>query len=236
MIITNRSNRFALILFLAGIMLPCSPVFQQKTIASASEVIVTDRPMSANTPDLSIRIPATFHPQRFNRAAGLKNHHFITWKEGNAAGRALFTTTVADSTVHDALLGIGARPGNNLTEKSWTARKNRRSPFPDMLIEGTVVQIDFLIDGDTIGAHDILRDDAGNAFDFRFGGNRDLISVWQSGCVVCLQSCPGSKIGNRTYSIRDLVKGHSQFSVKKDSRLEDGDTLEIRFSIIAEQH
>ena len=181
-----------------------------------------------------VEIEATYHPTRFNRAMGLKNHHFMTWEKGSASGKALFTTPIPDSIVHDALVEIGAIPGNNLTNETWAKRQDKNSPFPDLLVEGSPVVIEFILDSGTVLTDDILTDKSGKKFDFRFGGNRALIPVWKSGCVVCLQSCPGSKIGNHTYSIRDLVRGNSVFSVKNAPSLKDGEKLKVRIYKLAE--
>jgi hypothetical protein len=42
-------------------------------------------------------------------------------------------------------------------------------------------------------------------------GNRALIPVWKSGCVICLQSCPGSKVANARASMRDLHQKRARF-------------------------
>ncbi len=59
----------------------------------------------------------------------------------------------------------------------------------------------------------MLVDSAGLGLDMRFGGNKALIAEWQSGCIICLYSCPGGKISNRAYTIRDYVKSPQNFSV-----------------------
>ena len=193
-----------------------------------------DAGMVIATNEKFIEIPVTYHPSRFNRAIGLKNHHFITWEKGSAGGKALFTTPVPDSMIHDALVEIGAIPGNNLTNETWAKRQDKNSPFPDLLVEGSPVVIEFILDSGTVLTDDILTDKNGKKFDFRFGGNRALISVWKSGCVVCLQSCPGGKIGNHAYSIRDLIRGNSVFSVKNNQGLKDGGKLKVRIYKVAE--
>jgi hypothetical protein len=180
-----------------------------------------------------IEIQVTYHPNRFNHGWGLKNHHLIVWEKGSAAGKALFTTPVPDSSIHDALVKIGTKPGNNLTRDTWAQRKDPRSPYPDMLVEGTPLKIEIRKDSLRFHVEDILDDKNSRPFDFRFGGNRGLISTWKSGCVACLQSCPGGKIGNHAYSIRDLVKGNSVFMVKPAPALKDGDILSIRITMLS---
>lgn len=194
-----------------------------------------DSRLIINTEEKYIEIPATFHPKQFNRSMGLKNHHCITWEKGSAAKKALFTTPVPDSAIHDALIKIGASPGDNLSNETWSRRNDAGSPYPDMLVEGSNVKVVFVKDSEVYQIKDFLIDEHGKDFDFRFGGNRTFIPIWKSGCVVCLQSCPGAKIGNHAYSIRDLVQGRSIFSISENSDFHEGDSFIIRFSIASEK-
>ena len=74
----------------------------------------------------------------------------------------------------------------------------------------------------------MLEDPSGRGFDMRFGGHRDNIPRWHSGCVVCLYSCPGSKIGNAAYTVRDFVLGTTHFSVWEGVLPPDGTEITVR--------
>ncbi|MEJ2716755.1 MAG: hypothetical protein P8182_06385, partial [Deltaproteobacteria bacterium] len=67
----------------------------------------------------------------------------------------------------------------------------------------------------------LVKDPGGKGVDLRFGGQKALIPVWKSGCIVCLQSCPGGKISNHAYTIRDYVEGRATFTVD-ESRVPKG--------------
>ncbi|MBD3320705.1 MAG: hypothetical protein GF350_06380 [Chitinivibrionales bacterium] len=178
-----------------------------------------------------IDIPAVFHPGQFNSGSGLKNHHLIVFKDGKAAGNALFVSPVSDSAVHDSLVAIGATPGNNLTRETWTKWKSKRSSEPDKTVEGSHIDILILRRQDTLDITDILHDRSATTPEFRFGGNRKLIPVWKSGCIACLQSCPGGKIGNARYTMRDLADGVPEFTLAPGNPLRDGEKVIIRFSV-----
>lgn len=179
-----------------------------------------------------VDVRAVYRPSQFNAPTGLKNHHFIVWRDGKAGNRALFTTSVSDSMVYEALVKAGGVPGNNLTMDTWEKRRDKASTEPDKRVEGSSVGIT-IVHNDTIYTpQQLLRDRNGKAFDFRFGGNLALIPQWRSGCVCCLQSCPGGKIGNHTYTIRDLEYNHVYFEIVPVQSLHEGDTVCIRFEII----
>ena len=61
----------------------------------------------------------------------------------------------------------------------------------------------------------------------RFGGHRANVPEWHSGCVVCLYSCPGSKVGNATYTVRDWVEGTTRFRVRRGVLPPDGTPVTI---------
>ena len=59
---------------------------------------------------------------------------------------------------------------------------------------------------------DLLRDPGGEGVAFRFGGNEEHDDAWESGCIACLYSCPGGVISNERYTIRDKVRGATDFT------------------------
>lgn len=178
-----------------------------------------------------VDVAGVYHPAYFNGPVGLKQHHFIVWENGKSGKHALFTVYVSDSLIHDALIEASAQPGNNLTLDTWDKRKSKKSSEPDKRVEGSSITIEILHENKTYTVNQILTDKHDNPFDFRFGGNLDFIPHWQSGCVVCLQSCPGGKVGNRSYTIRDLERKIPEFTVNKTLPFKEGDEVLIRFRI-----
>lgn len=159
----------------------------------------------------------------------MPGYHLIVWKDGRAATAALLRAEVTDAEVLDALERLGARPGNALGMAVWDERKDPDSRAPDQIIQGPPVEILVKVPGRkaplTLGQ--ILEDPGGRGFDMRFGGHRANIPKWKSGCVVCLYSCPGSKIGNARYTVRDYVKGTTRFRVRPGALPEDGTRVTV---------
>lgn len=166
--------------------------------------------------DGAVEIPATVHPEAFEKTfMGMPGYHLIVWDDGRAGHHALFKTPVSDVALLDALESLGAEPGDALDLDTWDERENPDSPAPDKVIEGPPVEISVrLSDGTTLALAQILEDPGGRGFDMRFGGHRANIPEWKSGCIACLYSCPGSKVGNATYTVRDYVSGATEFRVR----------------------
>ena len=149
----------------------------------------------------------------------MPGYHAVVWEKGKSSNQALFTAYSNDAVVHDAIMAVGAKPGNNLTMDAWEKRYDKSNPAPDTRVEGTPVEVLVWWNGldDPKPLESLLVDPGGKGLDLRFGGNRSLIPKWNSGCIVCLQSCPGGKVSNRAYTIRDYVNGKSIFKVNKNT-------------------
>jgi hypothetical protein len=181
-----------------------------------------------------IEFPAVVTRGSFEREVlGMPGYHLIVWKDGKAASAALFRAEVTDVQVIDALEKLGARPGNALPMAAWDERKDPSSTAPDKVIAGPPVEILVRVPGrkKPLTLPEILEDSGGRGFDMRFGGHRANIPAWKSGCVVCLYSCPGSKVGNARYTVRDYVKERTRFRVREGVLPQDGTRVRIVFRL-----
>lgn len=180
--------------------------------------LTIENPIRVDSAAGEVRILARLQAKRFSGGWLLNNtsnYHAVVWKDGKAAGEAFLSAYVSDTTFYRAVTAIGAVPGNNLTIETWNQRKNPDHPAPDRRMEGSPVQIRVWWPGltESLPLDSLFRNTGEKGFDFRFGGNMELVPEWQSGCIVCLYSCPGSKIGNRAYTVRDYVRETRRFSV-----------------------
>lgn len=176
-----------------------------------------------------VRILAVYHPGKFSGFLRfVPNYHLLVWDDGSAARESLFSTPVPDTTLIAALESVGAVAGNNLTMDAWDKRKDPKHPAPQTRIAGTPVEILVWWKGlsEPKPLAELLDDPGGRGLDFRFGGNRDLIHHWHSGCLVCLYSCPGSKVGNAAYTVRDYATGTTKFLPRKE-RLPKSDSAVV---------
>jgi hypothetical protein len=181
-----------------------------------------------------IEFPAVVTADAFEREVlGMPGYHLIVWKGGRAAHAALFRAEVTDTEVLDALERLGARPGNALGMATWEERKDASSKAPDQVIAGPPIEILVRVPGreQPLTLEEILEDPGGRGFDMRFGGHRANIPKWKSGCVVCLYSCPGSKVGNARYTVRDYMKETTRFRVRQGVLPVDGERVSVVFRL-----
>jgi hypothetical protein len=184
--------------------------------------------------DDSIEFPATVAAGAFNRPLGMPGYHAIVWRGGRAAGAALFRAEVTDVQVLDALEALGGKPGNGLGMASWDERKDPKNPAPDQTIAGPPVEILVRLPGRSTPTPlaDLLEDPGGRGLEMRLGGHRANIPKWHSGCIACLYSCPGSKLGNARYTVRDYAKETTRFRAKAGVLPPDGTVVTILVHIL----
>lgn len=183
--------------------------------------------VEAIAPD-TVRFPARVNARGFEEG-DMAGYHAVVWRGGRAAGAALFQAEVTDLQVLDALESLGAEPGNALTQATWSERNDPGSPAPDRVLAGPAVEVLVELPGEDapLPLGEILSDPGGRGLAMRFGGHRELIPQWRSGCVVCLYSCPGSKVGNARYTVRDWVQGATRFTVRPGILPPDGTTVQV---------
>lgn len=157
-----------------------------------------------------IRISATVQPDAMDRMFGVKGHHAIVWRGGKAERMALFVSDAGDHEVRVALDSLGAHAGENLTPDTWKRRDDASSREPDKRVAGTPVDVFVEWRGSRgrIPLASLIAEKGARAprLDFRYGGNERYQKEFESGCIVCLYSCPGGAIGNHAHTIRDYVR------------------------------
>lgn len=152
----------------------------------------------------SIIVEGKFDPSNYTSFFSFpKHHHFIVWEDGSASSKALITTNTSDSSIQRKLQILGAIPGNNLTLDTWNKRKDKNHPDPKINVAGTTIKVEIFLNDQWLNASDIFETTKPTDFHFKLGGHLRFISEWNSGCVVCLQSCPGGRISNASTTISE---------------------------------
>jgi hypothetical protein len=157
-----------------------------------------------------VRFTATVQPEAMDRMFGVKGHHAIVWKGGRSQRWALFAADTSDHDVRRALDSLGAKRGENLTPAAWNERDDPKNAEPDKRVEGTPIEVlvEWRGSKGPIPLAQLISEKslARPRLDFRYGGNEAWQKEFQSGCIVCLYSCPGGAIGNHAHPIRDSVR------------------------------
>jgi hypothetical protein len=216
-------------LALTGAML--APAQVQARIQAQGQGYGQHRGLQVDVEAREVRVQAVARPGAF--VAGLPpdhQYHALVYEGGGAAAKALFVTPVPDSAVARALRELGAEDGGGVPLAAWTLRWVPLLPQPAARVQGTRLHVRVRWDGgDPVPFSDLLEDPGGLGMNMRFGGNEEHDEHWDSGCIMCLYSCPGGVVSNASYSIRDHQRGTTLFT-PAERMPPEGTPVEIIFS------
>jgi hypothetical protein len=125
---------------------------------------------------------------------------------GKLADKGILKSYADALALHDALVKIGARPGNNLTSSSTGS-----------YVSGDILEVTATWPGlgRELPLSAIFEDEAGKGFHIRFGGNRSAAQHEHTGCITCLESCWIAVTSNDRYpfisTMKRLVSPNSRF-------------------------
>jgi hypothetical protein len=156
----------------------------------------------------------------------------VVFRGGGAATRSLFVTDTSDREVAQALRALGAQDGGGVPMEAWNLRWLPFVRAPDARVSGSRIRVTVAWDGrEPVELAALLEDSGGKGLELRFGGNEEHDEHWDSGCILCLFSCPGGVISNAAYTIRDHQRSKTQFL---PSRLmpPEGTAVEITFTLL----
>lgn len=178
----------------------------------------------------ALHLDATLHASGYRDHPGrYHGHHAIVFAGGGAADKAFLRTPVPDRAIAAALAKGGFDSAGGIATEAWDRRFLAEDPASDQRAAGTPLTVEVRWEGGAwVELGRLLGDREGRGLDLRFADNRAWIPTYRSGCVVCLASCPGSKIANRTYSIRENEHGPMEFAPIREDLPPDGAAAEVR--------
>lgn len=153
-------------------------------------------------------------------------HWGVVFKDGKFQDRAILRAYANQLDFHDALIKIGAKPGNNLTKD--TVGK---------YVEGDTLDVKATWPGleKEVSFNEIFVDEAGKGFNIKFGGNRKASEEQKTGCITCLESCWISISSNANYpqtnSIKRFINPNSRFKGRADVLPGDGKPVILIYKV-----
>lgn len=139
------------------------------------------------------------------------SHWGIVAASGKLADKGILLSYADPAQLHEALVRIGARPGNNLTGSSTGKfvagdRLELTATWPGL--------------GKELPLQEIFEDESGRGFNIRFGGNLASAGREHTGCLTCLESCWIAITSNDRYpfisALKRLVAPNSRFRGRKE--------------------
>lgn len=140
--------------------------------------------------------------------------HGAVFKGGKNGDKSVFRTFADHKTFYESLMKLGFEPGDNMT------LENKEKTF----VQGDVLDVTVTWDGANkeYSLDEVIKDSNGKPIVMRFGGNLLNAVKLNTGCLLCLDSCPVGIVSNASYTYGSVEKrAEVAFTGKKDVLLFD---------------
>ncbi|MFQ3574024.1 MAG: YdjY domain-containing protein [Thermodesulfovibrionales bacterium] len=180
-------------------------LFAMNQVASANykEMPTKDKPLIIDEKNKKLLIYTEVNEMNVHQS---NVHWGIVFKGGRFQDRAILRSYANHLDFHDALVKIGARPGNNLNKDTI-----------GHYVDGETLEIKAIIppSNKEYNLNEIFHDEKGKGFHIKFGGNRKASEEQNTGCITCLESCWISISSNANYpqtgAMKRFINPNSRF-------------------------
>lgn len=148
--------------------------------------------------------------------------HGIVFKDGSNGSKSVLRAFGNQNDFYNALIDIGAKPGNNLQLDSVGVAVQGDPLDVSLTWAGAGKEIPFA---------DVINDSTQKKFDIRFGGNQENAKSKKTGCILCLDSCPVGITSNAAHPTKDFDNKIAEFKAKKDVLPADGTAVVATFKL-----
>ncbi len=154
-------------------------------------------------------------------------HWGVVFKDGRFNDRAILRSYANPLDFYDALIKIGAKPGNNLNKDTI-----------GQYVEGSTLEVKATWPGlgKELSLSEIFEDTSGKGFHIKFGGNRKASQEQNTGCITCLESCWISITSNAKYpqtgAIKRFINPNSRFRGNADILPKDGQPVILIYRLV----
>jgi hypothetical protein len=201
---------------------------KQKNVAKQTAIVPQDlptkeKPLIIDEKGKKVLIYTEVHEMNVHQS---NVHWGVVFKDGKFQDRSILRSYANQLDFHDALIRIGAKPGNSLNKD--TIGKYVAGDTLD--VKATWPGL-----GKELSLNDIFIDENGKGFKIKFGGNRKASEEKNTGCITCLESCWISISSNanypQTHSLKRFLMPNSRFKGNANILPEDGKPVILIYSV-----
>lgn len=159
--------------------------------------------------------------------------HGVVFKDGSNGEKAILRSLDDQKTFYDALVALGATPGNNVKMTDMAADMDH-----GVAVDGEKLDVYIKWEGQKeIPFSDIVKaSEGGNTdLDVRFGGNLAASEEKKTGCILCLDSCAVGITSNANYKTGSTQNNVVQFYGNDKVLPADGTKVQVIFRLHEEK-
>ena len=162
--------------------------------ASAGNALTPEAPISIAPDDTSV----TFLAEVNGKYLYQPTRHFAVFKDGKNGEKSVFRALANPVEFYDALLKIHARPGGNMTLQNKEITHVEGQAFK-VTVTWAGAPRSYTID-------QVIVDSNHKPIRMKFGGNIENAEKLNTGCLLCLDSCPVGIVSNAAYTYGAVEK------------------------------
>jgi hypothetical protein len=151
-----------------------------------------DLPLEVNREKREIIMQAEVNGKYF----ASPTRHGVVYAPGSNGEKAVLRGLSSEKKFYEALIEIGAQPGNNVKMDDMKA-----GPDNGVSVQGSKVNVFVTWKGSAgeIPFDDVVKASEERPSNYRFGGNLEAAKSANTGCVLCLDSCAVGITSNASY-------------------------------------
>lgn len=202
------------------IFLTCALLFMAANGFAAAN-LTPENPISVDKEKKAVSFLAKINGKYFYQPT----RHFAIYEKGKFGDKSVFIGLVDQLVFHDALIQIGAIAGNNMT------MENKEKTH----VEGQEFKVTVTWDGAgrDYTVDEVINDSNKNPISMKFGGNYENAKKMNTGCLLCLDSCPVGIVSNAAYTYGAVeLRKEVGFTGNKEILPPDGSEVVITVTAI----
>ncbi len=156
--------------------------------------LTKENPLQVNKEEGTITFLAQVNGKYFYEPT----RHAAVFADGGNGEKAVFRAFAQHEDFYNGLIELGAVAGNNMTLDNAAQTH----------VDGDAFDVTVNWEGaeKAVSLDEAIIDSNGNPIDIRFGGNLENARSKNTGCLICLDSCPVGITSNATYTMGAVEK------------------------------
>lgn len=203
---------------------PAAPAPEAPAVEAPAPEAPAEPTMTVDKEKKEVTIPAEVNGKYFTEPT----RHGVVYLEGSNGEKSILRGLVNEKDFHQALLDIGAVPGNNVQLSDMKAEAGK-----GVSVEGSKLNVFVTWDGlgKEIPFTDIVKASEKRPMDIRFGGNLENAKAKNTGCILCLDSCAVGITSDASYTTGTTERKEVEFYGDDTVLPEDGTPVSVIFRL-----
>ena len=190
------------------------------TFTHAGTTLTKDKPLSLDLDKGTVSFLAEVNGKYLYQGT----RHFAVYEDGKNGDKSVFKGFVNHLDFYDALMKIKAEPGNNMTLENKEKTHVTGTGF-DVAVSWEGADRVYTID-------EVIVESNKNPIAMKFGGNYENAKKLDTGCLLCLDSCPVGVVSNSTYTYGAVSK-RKEVSFKGNQEILPPDGTPVTITLTA---